>query len=172
MIQYLLAIDPGTRCGWAARPIQETTGMIAGVWELKEGRFEGCGMRIIRLRSYLNEIAQRLSIASVYFEEVRRHLGVDAAHVYGGITHELMAWCESSSPKVPYLGIPVATIKKFATGKGNANKEMMIAAAQKKWGQLYDDNEADARWIAECAAATWKTTKSSTAAGGWRKVGT
>ena len=48
MIQYLLAIDPGTRCGWAARPIQETTGMIAGVWELKEGRFEGCGMRIIR----------------------------------------------------------------------------------------------------------------------------
>lgn len=152
-IEYILGIDPGTRCGWAVRSIQEPSGMIAGVWELSTGRFEGGGMRYVRLRSYLVEISNRFSIKRVYFEEVRRHMGVDAAHVYGGIIAEVMAWCEMM--KLPYLGIPVGTIKKFACGKGNATKDMMVAAARKKWGHLYDDNEADARWIAECAADTW-----------------
>ena len=153
MNDYILAIDPGTRCGWAVRPLQPTVGMIAGVWELKGGRFEGGGMRFLRLRSYLIEIGQRFQLKAVYYEEVRRHMGVDAAHIYGGVVAEIQAWCESLDPKLPYDGIPVGTIKKFATGKGNADKSMMVCAARSKWGEMYDDNEADARWIAECAAS-------------------
>jgi Holliday junction resolvasome RuvABC endonuclease subunit len=38
----------------------------------------------------------------------------------------------------------VGTIKKHATGKGNASKEEMIAAARAKGFNPTDDNQADA----------------------------
>jgi hypothetical protein len=45
---------------------------------------------------------------------------------------------------VPYQGVPVGTIKRFATGRGNANKTAMIAAMQARGFHPGDDNEADA----------------------------
>ena len=43
-------------------------------------------------------------------------------------------------------------MKKFATGKGNADKGQMIEACQEKLNiQTNDDNEADALWILEWA---------------------
>ena len=54
--------------------------------------------------------------------------GVDAAHVYGGLMATLTAWCEHHN--VPYEGVQVGTIKKHATGKGNADKPAMLAAVQ------------------------------------------
>lgn len=150
----ILAIDPGLSCGWCILRLPQTGFFInSGVWDLHGNRFEGAGMRILRLRGCLSQIARDAGpFELVAFEEVRRHLGVDAAHMYGAITHEIMAWCEQNT--IPYRGIPVATVKKRATGKGNANKEKMLAAAQKQWPchVFADDNEADARWIAVCAA--------------------
>jgi len=54
----------------------------------------------------------------------------------------LTSWGELRG--VPYQGVPVGTIKKFLTGKGNANKDAMIAAAQARGFSPADDNEADA----------------------------
>ena len=45
---------------------------------------------------------------------------------------------------VPYQGVPVGTIKRHATGKGNAPKVAMIAAARGRGYSPADDNEADA----------------------------
>ena len=81
-------------------------------------------------------------IAAIWFEEVRRHAGTDAAHVYGGLMATLTAWAEMRG--VPYEGVPVGTIKRFATGKGNANKEAMIASVRARGFSPADDNEADA----------------------------
>ena len=81
-------------------------------------------------------------IDAIYFEEVRRHIGVDAAHAYGGFLASLTAWCEEHS--IPYQGIPVGTIKKFITGKGNASKGEVIAAVKALGSNPADDNEADA----------------------------
>lgn len=147
----ILAIDPGTNCGWA---LHDGRVIAAGVWNLKGGRFEGGGMRFVRLRRYLDEIGKaQPHITLVAYEEVRRHMGVDAAHIYGGVIAVLAAWCEDHKPAaIAYEAIPVGTIKKFATGKGNANKAAMIEAARRKWGVIVDDNEADARWIAEFAS--------------------
>jgi hypothetical protein len=36
------------------------------------------------------------------------------------------AWCERNS--VAYQGVPVATIKRHATGKGNAPKDVVMVA--------------------------------------------
>ncbi len=43
-----------------------------------------------------------------------------------------------------YQGVPVGTIKRFATGKGNAGKEAVLAAMRQRGFQPADDNEADA----------------------------
>ncbi|MEN6536480.1 MAG: hypothetical protein ABFD89_22685 [Bryobacteraceae bacterium] len=143
----ILGIDPGTHCGWAVRG---TNGeMTAGVWQLKGGRHEGGGMRFVRLRLYLRQVLLAHDIDMVFYEEVRRHKGVDAAHIYGGIIAVISSLCEED--EIPYAGIPVGRIKQQATSKGNANKEAMVAAAEAQWPDavIEDDNEADARWIAE-----------------------
>jgi Holliday junction resolvasome RuvABC endonuclease subunit len=81
-------------------------------------------------------------VGVVYFEEVRRHVGTDAAHVYGGLLAVLTAFCEERA--IPYQGIPVGTIKKFATGRGTADKAAMLAAIRAKGYAPKDDNECDA----------------------------
>ncbi len=54
----------------------------------------------------------------------------------------LAAWAEHHS--IPYSGVPVGTIKKHATGKGNADKAAMMAAVTALGFAPLDDNEADA----------------------------
>jgi len=100
-------------------------------------------MRYLRFKRWLTELKSHTDgIDAVYFEEVRRHAGVDAAHAYGGFMAHLTAWCEHHG--IPYQGVPVGTIKKHATGKGNVSKELMIQAVQNRGHQPVDDNEADA----------------------------
>lgn len=145
----ILAVDLGTTLGWALRFSGQA---MSGTEHFKVGRFEGGGMRYLRFVRWLNDLWRFAGGPSIiYFEEVRRHRGVDAAHVYGGFLAQLTAWCEHHA--VPYQGVPVGTIKKFATGKGNADKAAMIEAA-KRWGyQPEDDNEADALSLLHWAIA-------------------
>jgi hypothetical protein len=137
----LLALDLGTNTGWALRGAD---GLIAsGNVSFRPGRYDGGGMRFLRFTNWLAEL-ERLSgpIAAIWFEEVRRHAGTDAAHVYGGLMATLTAWAEQRG--IAYQGVPVGTIKRHATGKGNANKAAMIEAAQARGFSPSDDNEADA----------------------------
>lgn len=49
---------------------------------------------------------------------------------------------------VPYALVPPATLKKYATGKGNADKTAMALALYKRTGlELADDNQVDAWWL-------------------------
>jgi Holliday junction resolvasome RuvABC endonuclease subunit len=143
----IIGIDPGTACGWAVCDTGHAS-WVSGVWDLKSRRHEGGGMRFLRLRGYIKELFIAVSPSAVVYEEVRRHMGTDAAHVYGGILAVITEECEARG--IPYLGVPVGTVKKLATGKGNAGKPAMIAAALERWPgfEPADDNEADARWIA------------------------
>jgi Holliday junction resolvasome RuvABC endonuclease subunit len=147
----MLALDLGTTTGWA---LQHRDGTVSsGTAVFKPQRFEGGGMRFLRFKRWLNELCSVSSdIHAVYFEEVRRHAGVDAAHAYGGFLGHLTAWCEQHH--IPYQGVPVGTIKKHATGKGNAGKPEMIAAAKARGYAPTDDNEADALALLHWALAT------------------
>ena len=147
----ILALDLGTSTGWA---IRGHDGLItSGTVSLRPGRFDGGGMRYLRFTNWLGEL-DRLSgpIAAIWFEEVRRHVATDAAHVYGGLMATLTAWAELRG--VPYEGVPVGTIKRHATGKGNADKDAMIAAARARGFSPADDNEADAIALLLWAIAT------------------
>ena len=137
----VLALDLGTTTGWALLTPDGQT--ISGSESFKPGRFEGGGMRYLRFKRWLTELkGTQAGIQAVYFEEVRRHIGVDAAHAYGGFLATLTAWCEHH--EIPYSGVPVATIKKHATGKGNASKAEVIAAVVALGHLPTDDNAADA----------------------------
>lgn len=137
----ILALDLGTTTGWAMR--SDGGQVISGAESFKPGRFEGGGMRYLRFRRWLTDLkATTDGLGAVYFEEVRRHAGVDAAHAYGGFLATLTAWCEHHA--IPYAGVPVGTIKKHATGKGNAGKDEMLAAMRALGHHPVDDNEADA----------------------------
>lgn len=135
---HILALDLGTNTGWAVRRDGVT---VSGTASFKVGRYEGGGMRYLRFQRWLDEMGQG-GLDSIWFEEVRRHAGTDAAHVYGGLLATLTSWAEHHG--IPYSGVPVGSIKKHATGKGNAPKEAMIAAAVARGLTPADDNEADA----------------------------
>lgn len=141
LLRCILALDLGTTTGWALRSFD---GLISsGTASFKPGRYDGGGMRYLRFTNWITDMDQLAGpIEAIWFEEVRRHIGTDAAHVYGGLMATLTSWAELRG--VPYEGVPVGTIKKHATGKGNANKDAMIAAARVRGFSPADDNEADA----------------------------
>ncbi|UJM33108.1 hypothetical protein KAE70_00830 [Bartonella henselae] len=134
--QTILCLDLGTKTGWALR---DADGFITSDTEhFQSCRFEGGGMRYLLFKKWLSELKRSVDeIDAVYFEEVRRHVGTDAAHVYGGFLATLTAWCEHH--QIPYEGIPVGTIKKATTRKGNASKEEMIKAMRAKGHAPCDD---------------------------------
>lgn len=145
----VLGIDPGTACGWAV--LDSGVRVVGGTWDLSVRRGESEGIRFLRLETQMLEVL-RTGVALVAYEDVRRHLGTYAAHVYGGIVAIIKTTCERQS--VPYCGILVQDAKKRATGKGNANKAAMVEAAGRQWPrpEPYSEDEADALWIALCAS--------------------
>ena len=141
MTTTILALDLGTTTGWALRGSDGS--ITSGSESFRPQRFEGGGMRFLRFKRWLTELkAVADGIDALHFEEVRRHVSTDAAHAYGGFLATLTAWCEHH--QIPYQGVPVGTIKKHATGKGNASKDEMVASARARGHAPADDNEADA----------------------------
>lgn len=68
--------------------------------------------------------------------------GMTAAQLMGALKFVLIG------RGVPYAEVPPATLKKFATGRGNADKTAMALAAFKRAGvEFADDNQCDAWWL-------------------------
>lgn len=135
----ILALDLGTTTGWAhtfGNPIK------SGTWSLKPGKYDGAGMRGVKFMGYLDELHRASPLKQIVFEAVRRHIGTDASHIYGGLMMTLQTWAELNC--VPYDGIAVGTIKKFWTGKGNASKGEMVARCIVRGFDPATDDEADA----------------------------
>lgn len=144
-----IALDLGTTTGWA---VGKPGMVISGTCTFKPGRYDGGGMRFLRFRRWAEDLIASERPQAIYFEEVRRHAGTDAAHIYGGLLGILTAICEELG--IPYQGVPVGTIKKHATGKGNADKAAMIGAMRAAGFAPKDDNEADALALLQWAFAT------------------
>lgn len=137
----VLALDLGTVTGWAIG--SSPASLQSGTVSFRPSRYDGGGMRYLRFRHWPQGLAETAGpFSAIQYEEVRRHAGTDAAHVYGGLQATLSAWAEEAG--IPYGSVPVGTIKRHATGKGNADKAAMMAAVQSKGFHPADDNEADA----------------------------
>lgn len=138
-ILNVLTFDLGTKTGWAARTEE---GIVSGTGNFGRKTHEGEGMRYLRFDMFLADLFARYRPDLIAYEEVRRHKGTIAAHVYGGFQGILTRSAEAGA--ISYSGVPVGKIKKHATGQGNAGKEQMIQAARARGHDPVDDNEADA----------------------------
>lgn len=138
----ILCLDLGTQMGYA---IKSQSQIISGTQSFKNNRFMGGGIIFFNFHKWLESINSTGSISQVWYEEVVRHSIYNqtaVAHTYGGFLGTLQVFCEYNN--IPYQGVPVGTIKKHITGKGNANKQMVIDAIKLKGFDPKDDNEADA----------------------------
>ncbi len=65
---------------------------------------------------------------------------------------------------IPWLEVPPTQVKQFATGKGNANKEIILQQVYKRWGvEFSDNNQADAYVLAQIGRAYLGDTEGLTA---------
>lgn len=136
----ILALDLGTKLGWA---LGSDAGTFSGTQLLHPSKHDSYGMRFLRFTRFLQETHESATLVHIGYEKVRRHAGTEAAHVYGALEGHLHSWAETAD-HIPVEGFEVGEIKTFWTGKGNASKDAMIAAAKERGFNPLDDNEADA----------------------------
>ena len=124
----ILALDLGTMTGLALQSVGG--GITSGTVSFRPSRYDGGGVRYLRFRAWLDKYRQRCRWHRC--RPLRRNqvviVGTDAAHIFGGLLATLTAWCEQRD--IAYQGVPVGTIKRFIAGKGNADKDAVIAAVR------------------------------------------
>ena len=155
----ILGIDLGNKCGIAFAGNSGERTYMSEIHAFDKKKMLGfkkktlqAGVRYSMFKRVLIKILSVDKQNKVFYEDVRRHLGTQAAHVYGGYLAILQMVCAEHS--IALNGIPVGTIKKHATGNGRATKQMMIDAAREKLNYKgNDDNEADALWILDAGIA-------------------
>lgn len=147
----LLAIDPGSACGWAVHDADRI--VASGVWNLAPRRGDSPGVRYLKLRSRLTDVKDRWPELELVAVEQAHHRGGAATEYAIGILTHVQSWCAEVG--VEHLVVHGSAVKKAATGRGNADKAAMVAAAIARWPgwEPETDDEVDARWIAEVAAA-------------------
>lgn len=130
----ILALDIATVTGWKT----ETT---SGTWNLKPNRGESEGMRVVRFKAKVRELIELEEINLVAYE---RPAGVHKGSIM--VASEMIGVLKDLciEKNVNLACFSANEIKKFATGKGNANKGAMIASARIQGYNPIDDNEADA----------------------------
>jgi crossover junction endodeoxyribonuclease RuvC len=139
MSRTLLALDLGTNTGWA---LSHKGDIQSGTISFKDTPFDCKDSKYTKFRRWLDNQKAHFEFEQIVYESVRRHAGTIAAQVYGGFMATLQTFGDKH--EIPYEGVPVGTIKKFATGKGNASKEDVIRAMKGRGHEPIDDNEADA----------------------------
>jgi len=76
----------------------------------------------------------------------------DIAYLGWRIREELERLKERDN--IPWIEVPPSQLKQFATGKGNANKEIILQQVYKRWGvEFGDNNQADAYVLAQIGRA-------------------
>lgn len=170
----ILALDPATKCGWAV--YDGKGGYAAGSWELPkpEGNAQEEGARFLALAKHLTSVRVRYGpISLIVYEVAKNHKSTYAAHLFGGWIATIQLWAHTErnraeviDPTKPaYYPLMYSTVKKFATGKGNASKDDMresmterTVAMLKQYPptvfeitlDLTDEDAVDATWILLC----------------------
>jgi hypothetical protein len=168
-----LGLDLGSNCGVAIydfvpgkKLLQDKLHLFQ--WDLSCSGLDSGASRFVRLRGFLNIV----NPDAIAYEDVKytppreffvnKKFGIPAilarvataSEVLGGMKVTVATWAQERA--IPSTGFGVTTIKKFATGNGRANKEDMIAAANKQFNTAFDptkyknegiDNVVDASFV-------------------------
>lgn len=142
----ILCFDLGTSTGWAVR---DNAGVLySGHFNVSiDRKRHHPGQKWANWRAEASRLIERFNPSVIVFEDVKAHGkgGTLAAHAYGGY-RAFLEWM-AATRNIRIVAIGVTVIKKHWTGKGNANKEAMIAEARIKGFKPETDDEADAMAI-------------------------
>jgi Holliday junction resolvasome RuvABC endonuclease subunit len=135
----ILALDCGTKTGWASL----VDGRIeSGVQDFSLKRGESKGIRFLRFNTWLVGMLDLIKPHIVVYE-MAHFRGGHATEILVGMTTRIEEFREERG--IEYSSVHSATLKKFATGSGKANKIDMMKAAALEFGRIIDsDDEADA----------------------------
>jgi len=143
LLVTLLALDMATRTGWA---LWTGASRYSGVQRFDLQRGESPGMRFLRFAAWLAKMLADNAPTVVYYEQTH-HRGGAATSVAEGLLAVLLM--KAAEAEVEICPVHSGTLKKFATGRGNASKAEMLAAARERWPEqnVADDDQADALWL-------------------------
>jgi hypothetical protein len=150
----ILALDLGTKTGWASRWAGR---LNAGTWNFEQKKGPCCAVdpRLICFRHRLEESGDTFDLLA--YEDVQFMRGRAQAFLWSGFRTVL--WLFAHDHKIPIICCPVKTLKKYATGNGNSDKDAMALAYYEKVqvgglvtsvenfanpGSALDDNAIDA----------------------------
>lgn len=153
----ILGLDLSTtRTGIAL--IHHTTGAIESLTAYKP-RKGTTAYRCDTTALHVGAVLQRYQgqIVDVWAEDIGTRMiaaAIGLGRVHQAVWQIIVEHRDLTDPNADPLGlIPPAELKRFATGKGNAKKPEMRAAAQARWPEHdltpYGDDEVDALWVAE-----------------------
>ena len=134
----ILAIDLGNEYGWA---IKQSASIDYGWERLTSGSKNATGKKFQLFEFWLREFND-IDLTEIWYEDVKRHNGLHAARAYCGYVAVLQMYAYRS--EITCAGVGVGQIKKFWTGNGRADKDMMIKEANKRGFDTDNDNCADA----------------------------
>ncbi len=139
----ILALDTATKTGWAI--CRDGKIFESGVQDFSKKRGESNGIMFLRFRNWLGAMMDLKPDVVAY--ERPHHRGGPATEIAVNLAGRVQ---EVASEKgIEYGIVQTTTLKKWATGMGNASKEEMMVEAGKHLGRTpIDDNEADAVLIA------------------------
>ena len=150
MSHEILALDLATKTGWAVTVNQSE--IVSGTWNMSKKAKDNELSLVLKFRDHLNDIkTKHPKIGQVVWERVDFARYVMAHALHNQLLGVLKLWCADNH--LPLMPVPVGTLKRHATGQGNSDKVAMTNAAIKKWlnNDFVDDNEVDARWLADYA---------------------
>lgn len=120
---------------------------ITGVTTLEPGKLRGVHrLRWLREQVMLHAYGAHLVVMEGYSFGSRGRAMFSLGEL-GGVIR-----CALDDAGIPWVALPPSVVKKLATGKGNAKKELVLVEAVKRLGYTGSStDEADALWLLQAA---------------------
>ena len=138
----VLALDLATRSGWA---LLDCGRVESGVETFDVKRGESPGMRYVRFNRWLQDVvcpgSAEPRVGLIVFEQAHQRGGA-ATEVAAGFTTRVLEFCARAS--IEHAAVHSARLKKWTTGRGNADKAAMLETVARRWRRVDTDDEADA----------------------------
>lgn len=133
----ILALDIATHTGFCSST-------KSGTWDFTESRSRNNNKEHKDFRDTLMAFIIDHDIRKIVAEDVNVKTHFNSMRKLSEFRGILLEVCDELDLPAPEF-VPVPTLKKYATGKGNASKEDMIETCQRRYNITpTDDNEADA----------------------------
>jgi len=161
-VRRVLALDLGTNTGWATNVLSLNTDVqgetCSGIRVFDD---EISGWRYLAFKQWLDQELSRFKIEHIVYEETFSK-GAYAARILHGFLAILQFTFAQRYPDVKtrltMAKVHSLTLKKFATGNGQASKQEMINKYVTTFGYTpADDNEVDALWLLEYSKQNGRT---------------